>query len=65
MNKGAAWSPRHAPDAIDDIRSGTVRYVVPWATGHAVVRVSGGPTATLDAGSSFADAGGLALLPHG
>ncbi len=64
VNKGEPWSPRHAEDAIGDIRSGAVRYVVPWASHRAVVRVTGAP-ARLDASSALADAGGLALLPHG
>ena len=65
VNKGEAWAPRHAGDAIDDIRSGVVRYVVPWATHRAPVRVIGAAPARLDAGSSVADTGGLSLLPHG
>ena len=65
VNKGEPWSPRHVHDAIDDIRSGVVRYVVPWATHRAPVRVTGGLPARLDVGSSLADSGGLALLPHG
>ena len=65
VNKGEPWSPRHAEDAIADIRSGLVRYVVPWATCRAPVRVIGGPTQRLEAGTALADAGGLALLPHG
>ena len=65
VNKGEPWSPRHAGGAIDDIRSGLVRYVVPWATHRAPIRVVDGTPARLDVGSSLAEAGGLALLPHG
>ncbi len=65
VNKGEPWSPRQASDAIGDIRSGLVRYVVPWATHRAPIRVIDGLPARLDAGSSVAGTGGLALLPHG
>lgn len=65
VNKGEPWSPRHAGDAIGDIRSGMVRYVVPWAAHCAVVWVTDDDPVRLEAESSTARAGGLALLPHG
>lgn len=65
VNKGASWSPRHVDDAIDDIRSGRIRYVVPWSTHRAPIRVADGPPARLEAATSMAYDGGLALLPRG
>lgn len=65
VNKGASWSPRNVDDAIADIRSGRIRYVVPWSTHRAPVRVADGSPPRLEAATSMAHDGGLALLPGG
>jgi hypothetical protein len=65
VNRGEEWSPRLAEDVVEDIRSGRVRYVVPWYSGRVVVRVIDGPAMRLDAARPDGGEGGLALLPDG
>lgn len=38
-----SWSPRTKADAIADIESGEIQYVVGWASGATVIRVVDGP----------------------
>jgi len=42
-NDGSAWSPRHKPQAIQDIETGAHTYHVPWKSGRTEIRVVNGP----------------------
>lgn len=60
----APWSPRQVADAVVDIESGRVRYVVDWGGGPlavVVVRDEGDPR--LDVLGPDGAAGGLSSLP--
>lgn len=62
----AAWSPRAAADAIADIESGQICYLVDWGSGPSpivVVRDDRGPR--LDVAGPNGSAGGLSALPSG
>lgn len=62
----AAWSPRTATDAIADIESGQVCYLVDWGSGPSplvVVRDDRGPR--LDVVGPDGSPGGLEALPSG
>jgi hypothetical protein len=62
VNRGEEWSPRTVSEVVADIRSGRVRYVVPWPSGTVDVRVDGGRLVV--ARPDGLD-GGLDLLPNG
>jgi hypothetical protein len=64
VNKGAEWSPRLVEDVRSDLRSGRYRYVVPWSTGFAEVRVVDGDEVVAACGPDGEPAG-LAMLPDG
>ncbi len=62
----AAWSPRAVADAIDDIESGQVCYLVDWGSGPSpVVVVRDDAGARLDVVGPDGSAGGLSALPSG
>jgi hypothetical protein len=63
VNRGEEWSPRSAEDAARDIRSGRIRYVIPWASGDAPVVTDG--AALLEADGPDGCPGGLLALPSG
>lgn len=66
VNRGEEWSPRLLPDAVGDIRSGRVRYVVPWPGRTVEVTVAPSDLGPLDAeGPDGSPTGGLNLLPSG
>ncbi len=66
VNRGEEWSPRLLTDAVADIRSGRVRYVVPWPGRTVEVTVATTEAASLDAERPDGHpTGGLNLLPSG
>jgi hypothetical protein len=64
VNRGEEWSPRLVSDVVADIRSGRIRYVVPWPGGTVSVRVADGDR-VVDVARPDGRDGGLTLLPNG
>lgn len=62
----AGWSPRSTVDAIADIDSGRVCYLVDWGSGPSpVVVVRDDRGARLDVAGPDGSSGGLSALPTG
>ena len=65
VNRGERWSPRSAAEVAADLRSGRIRYEVPWPSGPAEVRALDPDGRDLAALGPNGEPDGLLLLPDG